>query len=108
MGAPSWNTWSIREQCKARQDSWASSATPGTREEHIRQQSGSEVPVSSGRRELLAPKVKHRKLEALPTKALGSGAKNPRKKAKTGSTTESKKPKIAPTSSQTDESDPVF
>ena len=44
--APRWSTGSLREQCEARQASTASSATPSTRDEHPRPQSGSEDSVS--------------------------------------------------------------
>ena len=48
------------------------------------------------------------KAEAPPAKAQVSGDKKPKKKAKTGSGASSKKRKIAPDSSETDESDPLF
>ena len=69
------------------------------------------VPKSlfqSARKELLPPKGTSAKAEALPTKAEVSGHKKPKKKAKTGSSASSKKRKIAPASSETDESDPLF
>ena len=66
------------------------------------------VPKSlfqSARQELLPPKGTSAKAEAPPTKAQVSGDKKPKKKAKTGSGASSKKRKIAPDSSETDESD---
>ena len=69
------------------------------------------VPKSlfqSARKELLPRKGTSAKAEAPPTKAQVSGDKKPKKKAKTGSGASSKKRKIAPDSSETDESDPLF
>ena len=69
------------------------------------------VPKSlfqSARKELLPPKGTNAKAEAPPTKAQASGDKKPNKKAKTGTGASSKKRKIAPDSSETDESDPLF
>ena len=59
-------------------------------------------------KELLPPEGTSAKAEALPTKAQVSGDKKPKMKAKTGSGASSKKQKIAPDSSETEESDPLF
>ena len=64
--------------------------------------------LQSARKELLPRKGTSAKAEAPPTKAQVSGDKKPKKKAKTGSDASSKKWKIAPDSSETDESDPLF
>ena len=69
------------------------------------------VPKSlfqSARKELQKEKRTSAKAEAPPAKAQVSGDKKPKKKAKTGSGASSKKRKIAPDSSETDESDPFF
>ena len=69
------------------------------------------VPKSlfqSARKELRKEKRISAKAEAPPAKAQVSGDKKPKKKAKTGSGASSKKRKIAPDSSETDESDPLF
>ena len=69
------------------------------------------VPKSlfqSARKELRKEKRPSAKAEAPPAKAQVSGDKKPKKKAKTGSGASSKKRKIAPDSSETDESDPLF
>ena len=69
------------------------------------------VPTSlfqSARKEVLPRKGTSAKAEAPPTKAQASGDKKPKKKAKTVSGASSKKRKIAPDSSETDESDPLF
>ena len=69
------------------------------------------VPKSlfqSTRKELLPRKGTSAKAEAPPTKGQVSGNKKPKKKAKTGSGASSKKRKIAPDSSEMDESDPLF
>ena len=69
------------------------------------------VPKSlfqSARKKLWKEKGTSAKSEAPPTKAQVSGDKKPKKKAKTGSSASSKKRKIAPDSSETDESDPLF
>ena len=76
-------------------------STPGSKE----------VPKSlfqSARKELRKEKRTSAKAEAPPAKAQVSGDKKPKKKAKTGSGASSKKRKIAPDSSETDESDPLF
>ena len=62
VGAPSWNTWSIREHCEARQGSTASSATPSTIDEDPLQQTGSEIPVSVRPEE--APRSKRNEFRA--------------------------------------------
>ena len=69
------------------------------------------VPKSlfqSTRKELRKEKGTSAKAEAPPTNAQVSGDKKPKKKAKSGSGASSKKRKIAPDSSETDESDPLF
>ena len=69
------------------------------------------VPKSlfqSARKELWKEKRTSAKAEAPPVKAHVSGDKKPKKKAKTGSGASSKKREIAPKSSETDESDPLF
>ena len=69
------------------------------------------VPKSlfqSARKELQKEKETSAKAEAPPTKAPVSSDERPKKKAKTGSGASSKKQKIAPDSSETDESDPLF
>ena len=69
------------------------------------------VPKSlfqSARKELRKEKGTSAKAEAPPAKAQVSGDKKPKKKAETGSGASSKKRKIAPGSSETDESDPLF
>ena len=69
------------------------------------------VPKSlfqSARKELRKEKRTSAKAEAPPAKAQVSGDKKPKKKAKTGSGASSKKRKIAPDNSETDESDPLF
>ena len=69
------------------------------------------VPKSlfqSAQKDLLPPKGTSAKAEAPPTEAQASGDKKPKKKAKNGSGASSKKRKVAPDSSQTDESDPPF
>ena len=74
--------------------------------------SGSKVvPKSlfqSARKELLPPKGTSAKAEAPSTKAQVSGDKKRKMKAKNGSSASSKKRKIAPDSSETDKSDPLF
>ena len=62
----------------------------------------------SARKELWKGKGTSAKAEAPPTKAQASGDKKPKRKAKTGSGASSKKQKIAPDSSETDESDSLF
>ena len=62
----------------------------------------------SARKELLPPKGTSAKAEAPPTEAQVSGDKKPKKKAQTGSGAFSTTPRIAPDSSETDESDPLF
>ena len=62
----------------------------------------------SARKELQKEKRTSAKAEAPLAKAQVSGDKKPKKKAKTGSGASSKKRKIAPDSSETDESDPLF
>ena len=69
------------------------------------------VPKSlfqSAEKELLPRKGTSAKAEAPPMKAQVSGDKKPKKKAKTGSGASPKKRTIAPDSSETDESDPLF
>ena len=69
------------------------------------------VPKSlfqSAWKELQKEKGTSAKAEAPPAKAQVSSDKNPKKKAKTGSGASAKKRKIAPDSSETDESDPLF
>ena len=69
------------------------------------------VPKSlfqSARKELRKEKRTSAKAEAPPAKAQVSGDKKPKTKAKTGSGASSKKRKIAPDNSETDESDPLF
>ena len=46
VGPPTWSSWSIREQWKGPQASTSSCTTATRRDEHPRQQSGFEVPVS--------------------------------------------------------------
>ena len=62
----------------------------------------------SARKELRKEKETNTKAEAPPAKAQVSGDKKPKKKAKTGSRSSSKKRKIAPDNSETDESVPLF
>ena len=62
----------------------------------------------SARKELRKEKGTSAKAEAPPANAQVSGYKKPKKKAKTGIGASSKKRKIAPDSSETDESDPLF
>ena len=109
MGAPSWGTWSIREQREARQASMVSSPPP----QHKRRATpGSKVVTKSlfqsAPMELVAPKGKSPKPEAPPTKAEGSRAKKPKKKAKTGSGAESKMRNFAPDTSESKESERLF
>ena len=69
------------------------------------------VPKSlfqSARKELRKKKGTSARAEAPPTKAQDSGDKKPKKKAKTGSGASSEKRKIAPDSSETDESEPLI
>ena len=69
------------------------------------------VPKSlfqSARKDVLQPKGTSAKAEAPPMKAQVSGDKKPKRKARTGSGASSKKRKITPDSSETDESDPLF
>ena len=69
------------------------------------------VPKSlfqSARKELRKEKRRSAKAEAPPAKAQVSGDKKPKKKAKTGSGASSKKRKIAPDNSETDESNPLL
>ena len=98
----------IREQSEAPRASRASSApkaqaasTPGSKV----------VPKSlfqSARKDVPAPKGGSPTFEAPPTKAQGSGDRKPKKKAITGSGAASEKQKVAPNSSETKESDPLF
>ena len=62
----------------------------------------------SARKELQKEKATSANAEAPPAKAQVSGHKKPKNKAKTGSGASSRKQKIAPDSSETDESDPLF
>ena len=62
----------------------------------------------SARKELQKEKRTSAKAEAAPAKAQVSGDRKPKKKAKTGSGASSKKRKIAPDNSKTDESDHLF
>ena len=62
----------------------------------------------SAQKELWKEKGTGAKAESAPAKAQVSGDKKPKRKAKTGSCASSKKRKIAPDSSETDESDPLF
>ena len=62
----------------------------------------------SARKELLASKGRSPNPGAPPTKTQGVGDKKPTKKAKTASDAASEKRKIAPDSSETVDSDPLF
>ena len=64
--------------------------------------------VQSAWKELLPWKGTGAKAEAPPTKAQVSGDNKPKKEAKTGTGASSKKRKVAPDSSETDQSDPLF
>ena len=112
MGPPTWSRCSIREWKVESGKTPKPPRLPAPPPPEETSTPGSKVvPKSlfqSARKELQKEKGTSAKAEAPPGKAQVSGDKKPKKKAKPGSGASSKKRKIAPDNSETDESDPLF
>ena len=108
MGPPTWCRCSIRSSEKASKPPHLPAPPPP---EETSTPGSKVVPkclFQSARKEPRKEKRTSAKAEAPPAKAQVSGDKKPKKKAKTGSGASSKKRKITPDNSETDESDPLF